>query len=190
LPLVWWFIKNRLIKKNKIRPEEIDECVGYLMWSLCMAAESFKPNFGTKFSTYALYGFHSGLCAYLKQRNIFEKHFVLTDFTIRQGGISTDNKDRIIEPEYIPKNNKTVKWEDLKVLFDYIEMIPIEEQIIFFYYEQKCSFDKIGEMMNLSGERIRQIHGDIVNKLSEAVKNIDIRMEDFLINDEVKNGVW
>ncbi len=175
LPLVWWYLDKQVLRKGTIQTWEIDECAGHLIWHLCMCAENFDPTMGIKFSTYARNGLRSGLCRYLALRNKHWGREVLTDWIIKG-----NDGDMSSEPEYIPKTSSGVAWEDVKFLFDIIKMNRMEEQIIFFIYEKRYTLTKVGKVVGMTGERIRQLHNKIVDKLKIAVRKNDIVIEDFI----------
>lgn len=179
-PLVWWFLNKYVLVPGVIRRHEIDDCSGYLIFKLCLAAESFDPDRDIKFSSYAVKALRSGLYRYLSLRTQFDERFVSVDF-----GSHYDFHGKTIrnaeEPMYKPYNEKKVSWEDIKPLFDLIDMTSLEEQIIFFTYEKKYPSRKIGKIIGLTGERIRQHHRLIVDKLKKAVKKNNISIEDFIL---------
>ena len=177
LPLVWWYINKQVLAKGTIQSHEIDECSGHLIWYLCMAAESFKSEYGFKFSTYAIRGLRSGLCRYLDLRNRHWEREVLTDYTVRADG---DTEGFVVEPEYIEESGSSISWSDLKFLFKMIDMTPMEEQVIFLHYEQKQTYREIGEILGYSRQRIDQIHQNIVLRLRDVVKKRELVMEDFI----------
>jgi len=172
LPLVWWFLNKQVLAKRTIQTHEIDDCSGYLIWHLCIAAESFDPDKGCKFSSYAIKALRHGLCRYLSLRNKFKDRFVVTDFAIEEK-IKFDTK-------YINKTEQIINWNDVKYLFDLVELTPVEEQIIYFYYEQKKTYERIGKLLGYNRERIRQKHGDIILRIKEAVKKQNITLQDFI----------
>ncbi len=64
-PLVWWFLNKYVLAPGTISRHEIDECSGYLIFNLCLAAESFDPERNIKFSSYAIKALRTGLYRYL-----------------------------------------------------------------------------------------------------------------------------
>lgn len=175
LPLVWWYLNKKVLKKGTIQYHEVDECAGYLIWHLCMCAENFDPTMGIKFSSYAIRGLHSGLCRYLALRNKINEREITTDFVFH-----SDDGTMSSEPEYKPKTDKIIGWEDIEPLFELISLTPLEEQIIFFTYEKKYPCRKIGKIIGLTGERIRQYHTNVVHKLKDAVEKNNIVIEDLV----------
>ena len=60
LPLVWWYID----KKMRYKPQganELDEVGEQLTERLCIAADTFDPHRGIKFSTYAIRAFQTAI---------------------------------------------------------------------------------------------------------------------------------
>ncbi len=179
LPLVWWFISKYALTKGVIQVHEIDECSGYLIWHLCMSAEAYDPDRGVKFSSYAVKGMWSGLHIYLNLRNKRINRFISTDWTMQGNDGAMSN-----EPEYKSKAERTIKWKDIKSLFDIITMSPLEEQIVFFTYEKKYSAKRVGDIVGLTGERIRQLKVIIIDKIKIAVKENNVSIEDFIMDDK------
>lgn len=176
-PLVWWFIDQNLLRKNIIQNEEIDECAGHLIWHLCMSAENFKPEKGFKFSTYAKKGMLCGTHRYLSLKKRFREREILTDFTMVR---KESHSQIVVDLEYVPQREGDVKWEDLEYIFGFIEMTPVEEQIMFFYYKQGYTFQKVGNLVGYSGENIRLIAAKVINKLKEVVQKNNLEIEDFI----------
>lgn len=174
MPLVWWFLNKEVLARGTIQTHEIDDCSGYLIWHYCMAAEGFEEGKGSKFGSYAILAMRHGLCRYLSLRKRFRERYILTDFTIKG-----EDGERVVEPPYISKTEHVTGWNDVSFLFDLIELTPMEEQIIYFYYEQKTTYEKIGDLLGYTRERIRQKHGDIILRLKKAVKEHNITLEDF-----------
>ncbi len=175
LPLLWWFLDKKVLKKNIIQYHEIDDCVGYLMWHYCVGARSFLSDKGVKFGTYIIRALYSGLRTYLADRSKYWSHCFLTDFRFDDG-----KGDMVNEPEYKPDINKVIIWEDIEPLFDLINMTPMEEQVIFFAYEKKYTYTKIGKIIGITGEMIRQHHKQVVCKLKDAVEKNNIVIEDLI----------
>lgn len=175
MPLVWWFLNKEVLARGTIQTHEIDDCSGYLIWHYCMAAEGFEEGKGSKFGSYAILAMRHGLCRYLSLRKIFRKRYTLTDFTIKG-----EDGERVVEPPYVPKTEKRIQWEDVSFIFDLIEMTLMEQQIVYFHYEQKYTYMQIGELLGYSRERIRQFHMEIVQKLKIAVVDNDIKLSDFI----------
>lgn len=195
MSLVWWYFNTKIKKgqesegnhkkwlsrennTSSLSLSEKDDCLGHLLWSFCLSVESFDENKNIAFSTYAMEGLNFGFRYFLRLKKTFNGRFVITDFS----EFDEDGKNihGIREPEYRPEQNKTIAWEDIKRIFDLIEMTPIEEQIVFFYYEKKYTCDEIGKMMNVSRQRIGQQIGDVTNKLKIAVKENLITICDFV----------
>jgi DNA-directed RNA polymerase specialized sigma subunit len=179
LNFVWWYIDTQLLKRGRIEPREIDDVAGYLIWHLCMAAEGFDPSKGFKFAAYAKMGMKSGFFRYQQLELPYRAHFILTDFEPQHHSGYDD--DQVMEPAYVPHPPKFVGWEDIKWLFDPIEMSVVEKQIVRFYYEFRYTLVEIGEMLNFTRERIRQIFVDVTNRMKEYYKGSDIKVSDFYV---------
>jgi RNA polymerase sigma factor (sigma-70 family) len=142
-----------------------------------MAAESFDPSLGNKFSVYAISSIKSGLYRYMDLRNKL-KRYVPTDFETTD----THNEGYSYQLEYLPEEDfKTIQWEDIEFLFDLTKMSSQEEQVIFYYYKQKYSYQETGEIMGLTKQRIKKICNNVIEKLRLAAKSNGVKYEDFLM---------
>jgi len=178
--LVYWYLDKKLLNKGKIFRSEIDEVTGYLLWQYCMAVETFDPDKGNAFSTYAFRALHSGFCRYKDLTTRFQSRYVLTDFRFDDED-SHGDKQIIVEPEWVDNGDKEqIGWEQIKPLFDLVRLDPIERQIVYFYYNQRFSYSEIGEMLDYTGESIRLKMRGVIKKLREAVEDRDIILEDFI----------
>ncbi|MHA1469531.1 MAG: sigma factor-like helix-turn-helix DNA-binding protein [Candidatus Asgardarchaeia archaeon] len=174
--LVWWYIKT-LLNRGKIRPPEIDDVAGHLIWFLCMAAEKYDPSRGVKFSTYAKFAFRTGFSIYIDLRSRWEDRFKIMGFEF--AGESEEEYGyhyRPIREKYKP----FVEWGDLEFLFDRIELSPLEEQIKYYYYEQRMEMVEIADVLDYSRERIRQIINNMAGRIKNYVDENGYVVEDFV----------
>lgn len=176
-PLVIFYIQDQLLKKKKIYPHEIDDCMGHIMWGLCMAAETYDKDKGA-FSTYAYNAFRHGFCRYLQLRDRFNSRFILTDFMVRHDD-SDDGSSYDPEDLPAPRNERHLEWDDIKELFNYVELDPIEFYVIKMYYRSNYSYKQIGRRLSLSGEGVRQIAVSAISKIKKAVRENDLSIADF-----------
>lgn len=176
VPIVWWFIKNKALKI--IEPHEIDECASELLFGLCLAAELFNPIKGCTFMTYANCVMKNFLYRYLSLRDKFNQRFICTDWVMR--GENFDNKNESLNEPICEEYEKPIEWNNIKWIFDYITMNDIEEQIIFFYYEQKKSYKEIGKLLGVSREYVRLNIQNIAQRLREALEKNNITILDLI----------
>jgi RNA polymerase sigma factor (sigma-70 family) len=171
--VVWWFLK-KCVSTRQIAPHEMDDCASYLFWTYCLSAKSFDPSYGKKFGNYAIKNLRGGLSHFIYHRESFTKRFTVTDFMKHEDGGEFSYEAIYEEAE------KHVQWDDIKWLFDLIEMDPFEKEVIFLYYEQSHTLKGIGQMFGLTRERIRQIVKVVIEKLQDAVIEHDIHYSDCL----------
>lgn len=176
MSLLYWYLYKKIVNKGIIRNHEIDECEGYLIWNLCLAAESYNPEKEVAFSTWAVISMRSGLLRYLELKKRYGEREVLTDFSSRDD----DDDSYYNDYEYVSKTKKSIGWGNVKELFDMVEMTPMEEQVIFFYYRKKYTYERIAELVGMSKESVRQRHNSVVRKIQEVVKEKDFVMKDFM----------
>lgn len=174
--LVWWHIK-KLLSDKRIRPPEIDEVAGHLLWHLCLAAEKYDPTKNVKFSSFAIYAFRTGFSRYLGLRSIWEDRFKIMNFEF--GGESEDEYGYPYRP-IREKRKKYVRWEDMAFLFDKIELTPMEEQVKYYYYQQGLNLREIGEVINYSKERTRLVLKNMIGRIKAFVEENEYIVEDFV----------
>jgi len=177
--LVWWFMKKAIFK-GAIRREEMDEASGYVIWHYCMACEGFDPNHGVKFSSYVSRAFWSGINRYKQLKAINDRHLKI--------GLGSGSEDDPEEQNYIKikscglgyshLSGNNVKWGNIKFLFENVNMSPIEEQVIYFYHEEKMNFKEVGCIVGFTKERVRQIYSGIIDRVKDYVNSIDLSFED------------
>jgi RNA polymerase sigma factor (sigma-70 family) len=167
-PLVWWYIKKLLLSK-KIKRREIDDVSGYIVYRLCMAAETYDPSKG-KFSTYAAIAFHFGYKKYLYDYN---KHHKKT--------VCYGEDDKLLNVIY--EDSTKIDWDNIKFLFDGINLSSLEMKIIYYRYIEKMNNSEIGRKINYSKERIRQVHNEIIEKVKRYVIKEHFIIEDFVKKD-------
>lgn len=174
--LVWWYIK-KLVDSRKIKPPEIDDVAGYLLWNLCMAAEKFDLTKNVKFSTYAIMAFKSGLSRYFDLKKRWEERFKIMSFEF--AGEEETEYGYCYRP-IREQQEKTIEWKDVEFLFDDVLLTPIEQQIKYYYHQERFSVDEIALILGYSGERIRQLYRGILSKVKDSVVVKGYTIEDIV----------
>lgn len=175
LPLVWWFIGNRLSSRGLITVSETDDVASYLMFYLCRAAENFDADKNVKFSTYAIYAFWRAFNLYRTDRDKYQKHTRLSAFVV-----DCDEKeiaDTLADESY--KDEPEVCWRDVSPLFDHISLSDNEAVMVDMYYRERKGPSEMAQLLHKTPSNILAVLRNIKHKLAVYVKHAGLTVERF-----------
>lgn len=185
---LWYYYKKHITSRyRELNETQKEEIVEALHWGICLAAEAWEEEKG-KFTTICQWYFKSVVTNYFRERSLFYDRYELIPF-IHDDNIdeeSSRNDDMFFTP--VKKGGfdedldckKNILWEDISFMFDEINMSPQEEEIVSYHYKHRFTLSEIGEMLCMSRERIRQIMGDIFERLKQYVLDSGLEYEDFV----------
>ena len=146
---------------------------------LLKAIDKFDYEKGYKTISYSVWWIRQSILEALKERAGIEGDSLPQDFE-KQNPYDDDEQetDELIESEYIANNYDELKTEEIKkVISSLIECLNDREQYVISEYfglnaEEGKTLEEIGNSINLTKERVRQIKEKALKKLrSEALNN-------------------
>ncbi|MHA1469532.1 MAG: sigma-70 family RNA polymerase sigma factor [Candidatus Asgardarchaeia archaeon] len=171
--LLTGFISD-LRKKEFIFPHLKDDLISDLCLNFCISASKYDEDYGTKFSTYAYWGFNKSIAQiYGKEKEKFDRY-----------NFCSSSHIRYLEESVVQDAKKTeVKKDFLYELLDGINAKERDKKILIEYYSHKISQEKLGKKYDLSGRRIQQIIMEMLNKLRRIIRSRSLLKNDFYIRD-------
>lgn len=152
---------------------------------LFRAADKFEPERGNKFISYAVNWVRESILTALKKRNSLPSEELPTDYNelefvedIREFDDIEDEKEYLLDDVYIQEEYDYEKEKDIativKLLLD--TLTPREQFVVCKYNgineKKPKTLEEIGNELNLTKERVRQIHEKAMKKLRAfAVEN-------------------
>jgi len=146
--LVYWY-ENILIKSRLITTR--DEIKSLLFYRLCLAADRFDPSKGTKFSTYAVSSFKTGLQGFYRKR---EKEFLIFVKSLEVYNIKS------------PISLSEEQFRSKEFLLEIISNCTPLEQKIILYRVKGLTYRAIGRKINRTHQRV----GQILKKIEDRLK--------------------
>lgn len=146
---------------------------------LLKAIDKFDYEKGYKTISYSVWWIRQSILEALKERAGIEGDSLPQDFE-KQNPYDDDEQetDELIESEYIANNYDELKTEEIKkVISSLIDCLNDREQYVISEYfglnaEEGKTLEEIGNSINLTKERVRQIKEKALKKLrSEALNN-------------------
>lgn len=146
---------------------------------LLKAIDKFDYEKGYKTISYSVWWIRQSILEALKERAGIEGDSLPQDFE-KQNPYDDDEQetDELIESEYIANNYDELKTEEIKkVISSIIDCLNDREQYVITEYfglnaEEGKTLEEIGNSINLTKERVRQIKEKALKKLrSEALNN-------------------
>ena len=146
---------------------------------LMKAIDKFDYEKGYKTISYSVWWIRQSILEALKERAGIEGDSLPQDFE-KQNPYDDDEQetDELIESEYIANNYDELKTEEIKkVISSLIDCLNDREQYVITEYfglnaEEGKTLEEIGNSINLTKERVRQIKEKALKKLrSEALNN-------------------
>lgn len=146
---------------------------------LMKAIDKFDYEKGYKTISYSVWWIRQSILEALKERAGIEGDSLPQDFE-KQNPYDDDEQetDELIESEYIANNYDELKTEEIKkVISTLIDCLNDREQYVITEYfglnaEEGKTLEEIGNSINLTKERVRQIKEKALKKLrSEALNN-------------------
>ena len=146
---------------------------------LLKAIDKFDYEKGYKTISYSVWWIRQSILEALKERAGIEGDSLPQDFE-KQNPYDDDEQetDELIESEYIANNYDELKTEEIKkVISSLIDCLNDREQYVITEYfglnaEEGKTLEEIGNSINLTKERVRQIKEKALKKLrSEALNN-------------------
>jgi RNA polymerase sigma factor (sigma-70 family) len=178
--LVWYYI-GQIVREGKINSYEIDEASGHIIFHYCLACETFDPEKGIKFSTYAFTAFKSGLWRYRQLRDRFHSRFITVDYC---------GKDEDGELNFDPPSKSDFKnyvmSDKIDSFLGNVKLDAYERQVIHYRYKLGLTCAEVGKKLKLSRERIRQINQASLTKIKKYAKIKKYNYYNFI--EEKNNG--
>ena len=183
---IWYYYKKFVSSKHKLNSTEKDDVIEALYWGLCLAAEAWDPEKG-KFSTICQWYFRSAVNDYFRRRKLFYGRYTLIPFIFDENvngdfNNTTENFTIIKKqgtPEELDKKEK-ITWDDISCLFEDIDLEPNEDEVLLYHFKYGYNLKEVGNLMGLTGERVRQIKECIIEKAKEYVDLMGLEFEDFV----------
>lgn len=176
LPILWENVRKLLycesekyyrLNKNLCDSRGVDDWdikqVSYT--AFLKALRAFDSASGYKFTSYLKYPFKTAVNELLGVRTVHSNKEPLNNFASLEKPIEQPNGDTVTLNELIPDNtaldfiedvDRTAEAETVRQIVDALSE-PCKS-VITAYYFQGITFTRIAESMNLSKERVRQIH--------------------------------
>lgn len=155
------FVRKQ-IKQHKIPSYLIDDFKSDINLSLCNSVIKYDFSTKNKFSTYAY------SCFKMRLKDIYVKKYELckkNDFVIALAA---------------KKNSRSItEKEQIYFLIENSKLTKKEKDILFDYFFDMSTMEKIGEKNGVSKQRIKQIIEVIILKLRETSHNKNLKIEDF-----------
>ena len=165
---------NNAIKKYHSIPfNEVDDLIGHLHTNFCSSAINFDSKKGFKFSTYAFGGFRLGT------RNFSGR---LKKYCEKNRRFSDINKTyEKVEDEEVCHNEFEVGFdlEYFRKLLREAKMSRQERKVLEGCCLKGKTLREIGEKINLSKERVRQIREGAFSKVKKVAKKKKYELADF-----------
>lgn len=180
--LMYNFLRNNCGYGKSIVKEEEDEILGLLHEKMCNTVHLFDDTREATFSTYSYKSFSFALARYFNLKSRYTKRYVTVDFSSSGDGDNGDDVDRrSIIPTTKNKKDLSILWRNLKEIIDVSDLKPFEREVIEMYFDQGMTMGVIGKKKGFTGERIRQIKKNAIQKMNSYVMEARIQLEDFYI---------
>jgi RNA polymerase primary sigma factor len=141
---------------------------------LFRAIDKFEPERGNKFISYAVNWIREGILTALKKRNSLPSEELPNNYD----EIDDDSNDNtVLDDIFVEKNEPNQKEQDVNTVLKLLlkELTPRERLIVTKYNgigeKKPKTLEEIGNLLNLTKERVRQINEKAMKKLRAAAIN-------------------
>jgi len=174
------FIDDVVYEKELVPKEYYEELKSIANEKYCKAAINYDINYETEFTTYAYKSLLSSCAQLMRNKKILKDKFRFLSFAKIEKNIeSNKNEEYDSYEKYLCFKDDNLIMSDFNFLINNVKLTKKERFLLKCVYKLGFSFKQTGEILKISGERVRQKHNIILNKYRCFIKKRGLTINDF-----------